>query len=122
MADNYVPVDDVLQTIIQATMDDTGWITATGKQGEAVMYRRKNGWVSLTVGSASSQLKSGSTIVFVLPAGFRPASPNVVRLASDTVGSVSVASAANVNAKGEVQIYLSGKQQYFNIAGSFPVG
>lgn len=123
MADNYVPVDDVLQTIIQATMDDTGWIEAIGTLGNPVQYRRKNGYVFFQTTTGSSNLTQNAyKTVFTLPEGFRPSGVSTVKLACDSGGSPTRPIVAYVQASGEVQVYSNENSKYFNAFGTFPVG
>ena len=59
--------------------EDTGWITPTllngwvnlGGSNRSAQYRRLNGVVSIT-GTLKSGVTAANTVIFTLPAGFRP--------------------------------------------------
>lgn len=114
-------VQEILETIksIKEALYDSGWIEYA-EDIQTVKYCKKNGFVTLWIYNNPTGINAKTwTTVFTLPEGFRPTMD--IRIASDT-SSGDLFCTARVLTNGDVQIYLSIYQRYFNISGTFPVG
>lgn len=117
-------VEDMFTDIAQKAQikDNTGWIDATGTKGSEVMYKRKNGWVYVKVGSATSDIPATTvTPVFTLPSGFRPGTTKTLVIGSDAAGGTARVTGTIRDGKN-VCVYISEKTRYFNLWAAFPVG
>ena len=101
--------------------DDTGWIITQGTLGNAIRYRRKNGYVFLQSSTGTVVLEKNTwTIIGTLPQGFRPTAQ--LRLASDSNGSGSRGMVCYINTDGTIHLSTDVHGKYFNIVGCFPLG
>lgn len=101
-------------------LDDTGWKTATGTKGSEVLYRRKNGWVYVKVGSATEDIPANTvTTVFTLPEGFRPETNMTLVIGANSAGG-TVQVAPTIRDGKNITVYLSTKTKYFNVWATFP--
>lgn len=107
-------------------LEDTGWINASLQNGwanygapfETVQYRRKNGIVYIQGFCNSAGNRAVETIIFTLPAGFRPQADKHQPILTDTgTGATRV----KIQSNGEFRVNSIGASTWVSFTNiSFP--